>query len=174
MRTKEERITLLSQPPPWFMFAYNNYQCLAVKHPSLLHYCGYVQLPGNHPISIAKPKLTDSVFDSVEVHGGITYSEQSEVSYEWVVGFDCAHGGDMTAAFDGIHRTAEFVINELRKLVKQLLEIEGADVKPAWVKSCYNCKHNKQNYCRKTGLDLSRKYPVFNWHCSNWELSTDE
>jgi len=167
MRTKAERIALLQTQPPWFMFEFYNYKCLAVKHSELLHYCGYVQLPENHPISIAKPRMFDDIIVDLNVHGGVTYSEQSAVSFEWVVGFDCAHGGDMTLTFDGMHRTAEFVINELRKLSKQLKDIEGGGSEPL-VKSCYTCEYNRSDRCSKTGLDLSRAFPNYNWHCSEW------
>jgi hypothetical protein len=36
------------------------------------------------------------------------------------------------------------------------------------VKSCYNCEYNRSDRCSKTGLDLFRAFPNYNWHCSEW------
>lgn len=108
--------------------------CHIVRHPHLLHLCGYVTLP---------PELKDiteeELNNSVEVHGGITFLENN------VAGFDCGHFGDfvpgssliasITASFKDFesyakerympvqYRDVNFVKAECAKLAKQLKEM---------------------------------------------------
>lgn len=62
------------------------------------HWCGYVQLPENHPWI----KL-DGLEINSNVHGGITYSRQEEDGY-WV-GFDCAHSNDISPSTERFFNT---------------------------------------------------------------------
>jgi hypothetical protein len=62
--------------------------CEVKRHPSLCHLCGYIQVPPNHP-------WFGKEYVNVEVHGGITWSSKSEITQNWVLGFDCSHAGDI-------------------------------------------------------------------------------
>jgi hypothetical protein len=89
--------------------------------------CGYVRI---------NPDDNTCIYD-IDVHGGITYSRDSENSYlpdGWWVGFDCIHSGDEkdvnavkeVFGYDiecdgyGVVRSAEYVENECKKLIDQL------------------------------------------------------
>lgn len=77
-------------------------------------WCGYVLAPINLP----KESL-----ESLDVHGGVTWC--AETDHGWVVGFDCAHGGDLVPAY-GIMGGSEtykdfaYVTLQLRGLADQI------------------------------------------------------
>ena len=100
--------------------------------------CGYVGLPKGHE---HEKKHYDDI--DVDVHGGLTYSSiahdlWAKDGYHWYLGFDCAHledGVDVKTMkeygatdelintwqhLDGEVRTKEYVLNELKNIVKQL------------------------------------------------------
>ena len=56
-----------------------------VKSTFFQFYCGYVQLPTNHPDFAKTYREIDS---EIDVHGGLTYGEDG------LFGFDCNHSGD--------------------------------------------------------------------------------
>jgi len=74
----------------------------------------------------------DMLFD---VHGGITYSENSAPNTDkeqypdtWWFGFDCAHSGDLCPKNDfggGVYRDAGYVKKEIHSLVDQLLKFSN-------------------------------------------------
>lgn len=80
--------------------------CLAVRHGSSGHWCGYVGLPPDHPLY--GKDYGDVAFD---VHGGLTFSNKcspgedesqgvchtpapGDPDHVWWLGFDCGHAGD--------------------------------------------------------------------------------
>lgn len=83
--------------------------CIAVRHPTSGHWCGYVGVAEGHPY-FEKGYRDDAV--SADVHGGITYADfcqphgdeegkgichiaaPGEPDRVWWLGFDCAHSGD--------------------------------------------------------------------------------
>lgn len=72
------------------------FRCVVVGH-SMGHRCGYLAIPQGHTLY---GKDYDDIY--VEVHGGLTYSNESdEYNYPvetdekvWWIGFDCGHFGD--------------------------------------------------------------------------------
>lgn len=80
--------------------------CLANRHKSNGHWCGYVGIPLLHPLYGLGYDEPD-----VHVHGGLTFAgrcidgpedevvchvvEPGEDDNVWWFGFDCAHGGDV-------------------------------------------------------------------------------
>jgi hypothetical protein len=106
------------------------YQCLAYRHPSLLHWCGYVGLPEGHA---SHGKGYDDI--DANVHGGLTYARSHAPYCEpdgcWWIGFDCAHAGDLTpgvgrltgreSAFEGDqYRDINYVVAECESLASQM------------------------------------------------------
>lgn len=127
--------------------AATGFDCLAVRHETSGHWCGYVGVTDSHP---AFGKDYDEV--SVKVHGGLTFSGlcQETTSPErgichipypgdpdrvWWLGFDCAHAWDyspndqkmsdergypFTIMSDASYRTLAYVQSECRDLACQL------------------------------------------------------
>lgn len=97
----------------------------------VFHLCGYVGLP-------KKSKFYKVPYDDipVDVHGGLTYDSdnlhmQPETNLWWI-GFDCAHSGDLCMLYsylgpvdiDDVYRDMEYVENEVKSLIDQLIELE--------------------------------------------------
>ncbi len=106
--------------------------CLAVRHPTSGHWCGYVGVAEGHPL-FGKDYDTPEV----RVHGGLTYSAPcndhichvpapGEPDHVWWFGFDCVHSGDISPArsrhsWSGdVYRTLKFVQAECTRLATQL------------------------------------------------------
>jgi hypothetical protein len=116
-----------------------NLPCLIVRN-GYGALCGYVGVTKNHP---AFGKDYDSV--DVSVHGGLTYSafcqkgpesetichipEPGEPDQVWWLGFDCAHSGDLSPAWEsglyGTYKPRQYVENEIADLAKQLKTMEA-------------------------------------------------
>lgn len=97
------------------------------------HRCGYVAVTRGHA-TFGK----DYYEVTVDVHGGLTYSEidnyypvKTEASEVWWFGFDCAHHGDLpdpslrsyvyrSAETEGVVRTLDYCVQECESLAKQL------------------------------------------------------
>lgn len=77
--------------------------------------CGYVVLPGDHPLN---GEHYDDINDVVDVHEGLTFSDNGDRN-TWIIGFDCNHAND-----GDNENTEEFVVSEIQKLVDQLLDPE--------------------------------------------------
>lgn len=112
--------------------------CLIVRGPSGA-LCGYVGVPSTHPCF-----EKDYGDVCVEVHGGLTFSDRCHPREEfkgichiveegdddnvWWLGFDCAHYGDITPAYDSMidwessYKNFRYVQNEVEFLAKQLAE----------------------------------------------------
>lgn len=93
------------------------------------HLCGYVILTPDHPYyKMEKEGIP------IEIHGGLTYSGYLDKEHnEWLIGFDCCHCYDLspgplrTQPFfkpfpDEEYRTLAYVVEEIKKMVDQLLE----------------------------------------------------
>jgi hypothetical protein len=69
-------------------------KCAVVQAREAQHRCGYVRVPPTHPL-YGKPY---DETENLEVHGGITFSEQEACVEEdgkgWWFGFDFVHSGD--------------------------------------------------------------------------------
>lgn len=98
----------------------NEFKCY-IKMTEQGHLCGYVVIPESNAIYGKDYNNLD-----INVHGGLTFS--GLVDNEWLIGFDCAHLGDLIPRWAGepsmtnsIWRDPAFVKEELERLTKQLL-----------------------------------------------------
>lgn len=108
------------------------YTCTILRHPTLGHLCGYVGIPKGHRCSgLGYPYVYD-----IEVHGGLTYSEEDAARGLYVFGFDAGHDGDyspglaltlmkVTGEFGlggqrGTYRTWAYMKEEVLSLCNQL------------------------------------------------------
>jgi hypothetical protein len=85
--------------------------------------CGYITLTKDS-------SLYGVVYDelNIQVHGGLTYNGYDE-NENWVIGFDCAHHGDLTPYFllnedfpfysDGEYRDMQYVKSECESMAEQ-------------------------------------------------------
>lgn len=106
-----------------FSFMSYGLECYGIRNPSLLTWCGYIEIPRKHgAYSVIQKIGTD--FD---VHGGITYDDFNKTRIK--IGFDCAHYMDVAPSLvymgmmrnqDAVYRTKEFVETELRRVAKQI------------------------------------------------------
>lgn len=139
-------------PGPWQdepdheQWSLHGYDCVAHRHPTLGHWCGYVGIPPNHP---ADGQSYDDL--DISVHGGLTFSgyltslNGAARLRNWkFVGFDCGHAGDLspglqhlaqspqTGRYADTYRTLSFVKKQVAFLAQQLYELEqAANVSPA-------------------------------------------
>lgn len=123
--------------------------CLIVRGPSGA-LCGYVGVSPDHPAH-GKGYDSDPVID-IEVHGGLTFAKgcghgddpakgichipgDGDADHVWWFGFDCAHGWDISPAYDSYggwkqegaqYRGQAYVEAQVRLLAGQLADLEGA------------------------------------------------
>ncbi len=114
--------------------------CLAVRHPDLGHWCGYVGVDNEHPCF---GKNWEDV-PGIDIHGGLTFSDHCQPDSEetgichipgegqpdhvWWFGFDCAHYGDSSPQLQVYlgterhqeYRTLKYVKEECGFLARQL------------------------------------------------------
>lgn len=101
--------------------------CCIKRHPDLLHLCGYVGVPTNHP---AYGRDYDAL--ELSVHGDITHADfrsDSPMPDLWWIGFDCAHARDYSPGalhFYGAtpkdYRDMEYATRECTELAAQLVD----------------------------------------------------
>lgn len=100
------------------------------------HHCGYVEVPEH----LGKPDYDESPIMELNVHGGVTFADHlDEMDGKYVVGYDCAHYGDlmkcpeelkgtsMEHSFmysEGIWRDVDYCTNECESLANQLVNIK--------------------------------------------------
>lgn len=92
-------------------FTYKEHECRVLRMPITGHY-----------------GIDYGSLDSVEVHGGLTYSGEMPDSDKWWFGFDCAHYGDhvpfCSLVGREVYRDMRYVTEELKSLVDQIINIE--------------------------------------------------
>lgn len=97
-----------------------------IRRNNTLALCGYVIITSDNKLfRLDYDDLYSKI--NVHVHGGLTYSDQDK-NGNWIIGFDCAHAGDLCPAFphfDGIYRTKEYVISECEKLAEEVSKFSG-------------------------------------------------
>lgn len=109
---------------------------------SMGHLCGYLSIPYKWYLNLYNTKSldfikklekssylynNDGLIKDINVHGGITFDQYCNDTHMHIIGFDCAHLGDLklndTQNFyqeEATYKDVHFVINELINLEKQL------------------------------------------------------
>ena len=130
---KDELMRIIMEEGLYKEFTYRGVKCFICRKP-LGHLCGYVTIRKDEkrPLRKANPSL--------KVHGGITYNgplgdvylTKAKDRNRHVIGFDCAHLPlhDYVPGLEHHeddtplnYRTMDFVENECKSLVDQLLEV---------------------------------------------------
>jgi hypothetical protein len=126
------------QEPDRLDWEHEGVTCLALRHPTSGHWCGYVGMKPGHP-------WYGKDYDSVEceVHYGLTYAQgcegnichtpkPGEPEHLWWLGFDCAHCDDVQPCDGSLnfreatYKTLEFVRLETERLARQSNEVKPA------------------------------------------------
>lgn len=98
------------------------FECLIRRMNRSGHLCGYVILTRDND-------YFGMEYDEIPVdcHGGLTYA--SDEGPNWVIGFDCAHLGDLQPFYSemewygvGVYRDMEFVTQECESICEQISE----------------------------------------------------
>lgn len=102
-----------------------------VRH-ALGHLCGYVGVDENHPYyrKDYNELYEDDV--SLDVHGGVTFTDHFPHNDFWWIGFDSAHYGDLCPsnlkfgfAFEhDTYKNVNFILKEIVKLSAQLENVQ--------------------------------------------------
>lgn len=126
--TREQRVERYGNGP-WVdevdrvLFEHEGFPCLVLRNEVLGFLCGYVAIPEGHPWR------TESVAESADVHGGVTWGGgvlRDQGDRYWV-GFDCAHAWDLVplrfgGERDQSYKSVVFVQCECRRLAAQAKE----------------------------------------------------
>jgi len=138
-QTTKEVNKIIEKEGNEYYFKELSYPCYLWRHQINKTWCGYVQVPKDS--FLFKKDYNNEIFNNVDVHGGLTYSDDLNNDNNWWFGFDTAHFGDW-AYFKiliwgsigkkngrymhkgDVYRDKEYCINECKSLVKQLIVLE--------------------------------------------------
>ena len=120
-----ELIKLEGNHKEWTYICKNGlgFNCHIRRNPRGGHLCGYVTLTTENDFF---GKEYDDI--PVSCHGGLTYG--SDQGDNWVIGFDCAHSGDLQPfysdqefyEYSGVYRDMDFVTEECESICEQISE----------------------------------------------------
>jgi len=104
-------------------FEYEGYKCRIIRHRTFGSLCGYVVIPFGHPWYQKDYDEIEQMHNyEVPAHGGLTFSgEVDDGSY--LVGFDCAHLGDLIPNMtpylspNETYKDMDFVTNNLKEII---------------------------------------------------------
>jgi hypothetical protein len=88
-------------------------------HKFRMHWCGYVQVPGTHPL-FGEPERVNT--EGLSVHGGVTYNQFEEDGHYWI-GFDCSHWGDGENPNQENWKDQDYVTQETNTLAEQIQKL---------------------------------------------------
>jgi hypothetical protein len=98
----------------------NTFKCYIRRNGSGA-WCGYTVIPKYFPIDFEKEL-------NINCHGSLTY-QQVDDEGNLVIGFDCAHHGDLLPKYltmglpvSGTYRDMNFATSEVNYMVKQILD----------------------------------------------------
>jgi hypothetical protein len=100
---------------------HGRYILIAMRTRDMLHWCGYLSLPEEHPWHGLD---YDDIHD-INCHGGLTFADTNIAGLNrFFIGFDCAHSDDIspgsTNGLDkGTYKTLEYVMEQLEDMYGQ-------------------------------------------------------
>ena len=116
------------------------YPCMALRSQipipgGLFWWCGYVAIPKGHPL--LGIDLQNKKFPDLRSRGGITFTGFGDDGETWLVGFDCAHAGDLELGEGPIQTKAsinlEYVKRQCSKLAAQLHALAPKKLLRSWL-----------------------------------------
>lgn len=114
---------------------YEGYRCVIIRNSNYGHLCGYVKVQYGHPWW--GQNVGDDSINDIEVHGGITFSDNYlpikpyvRICNYWWLGFDAGHYDDIfpfgdkfdTTITNATYKNIEFIKNETEKLARYCKE----------------------------------------------------
>jgi len=102
-------------------FDYNGFHCVINRVKVLGHLCGYVVIPKGHYLYRRSIFTIENNY-SIPAHGGITFADFDNEG-RYLIGFDCAHGGDALPFMDdgnlpvSLYKNMSYVENNLKEIV---------------------------------------------------------
>ena len=123
---KEELNNLIKSEGNYYEWN-NKIKCF-IQRNDMNAWCGYIIIPKAFPLDFEKEIR-------LNCHGGITY-QSINTDGDLVVGFDCAHNGDLVPKLlelghtylsflgeDSTYRDKQYVIDEVNSMVEQIIKI---------------------------------------------------
>ena len=111
----------------FYSWNYKGFDCY-IKRNSFKCWCGYVKIPKELPINF---DFDSGDYFPVDCHGGITFQSVEDDCY--IIGFDCAHSGDLIPSMNFIkksdfynetYKDKKFVISETNNIVHQIIQLK--------------------------------------------------
>ena len=95
-------------------------------------WCGYVCVPKDHPLHHKTHDDVETMYETLTVHGGLTFSGSWLGEGDWWFGFDCGHAWDIQpgmphawAGREDVYRTLPYALAEVDRLVDKLFVIQA-------------------------------------------------
>lgn len=136
--TREQFEALIENEPSRVMSYHNGYIYYIRRQVELLHYCGYVYVPSNHPIL---KDINDNDYSKVDkvldMHGGCTYVYNDHDHI--VIGLDCGHNSDLNSLtlnflrFDQ-YRDYTYVLDQVYYIIDQIVEKTSLELQKKYEK----------------------------------------
>jgi len=128
MENKDELLKLIEQEGEYLEFVHFGLTCV-LKRQTMGALCGYVTMPKRHKYYDMLSNNTDK-YNKLEytVHGGLTFCGTLKDRNDLMIGFDCAHSGDIMPkrlnlnCSGSIYRTMEYVKEQTKYLAEQIYE----------------------------------------------------
>jgi hypothetical protein len=112
----------------FYSWNYKGFDCY-IQRNSFKCWCGYVKISKELPIDF---DFGSGDYFPVDCHGGITFQSVEDDCY--IIGFDCAHSGDLVptiinyqvkSSFHGeTYKDKNFVISETNNIVEQIIQLK--------------------------------------------------
>lgn len=125
--------------PDLYEWTHRGVECIARRNMTHGAWCGYADVPREVWEKFKTPTVngTDTLDELIDVHGGVTYSENILDKDAHRIGFDCAHADDYMPKLRGTsisvglytehqpdkYRDLSFVIVECESMVDQILRV---------------------------------------------------
>lgn len=113
-------------------FTYRGYDCAIERIYPMQYLCGYVRIPETSVLY--GRDYEDVMVNSLQVHGGITYTGHRFDDNGWWIGFNCSHIGDLLPGMPdlpinrGEYRDMEYVKQQIESLVDRIIKRKEKEI----------------------------------------------